>query len=169
MPLLGWGTAARMALDGLAFDEVQAVADRWCGTVDLSGVDGNGELLRLVVPEIRGEYAESEIGPIRIGVRGGDGPAPLELKVGPHVVAVGVDGGPDAVRFSRRRTPSRFEVELLIDLGVNHLLARQGLPVLHSCAFELGGIVGSRVGRELRGKDDGVGGGHEGWGAGGLG
>ena len=139
MSSIHWGKAGRFGFVGLSAEDVQVVARRWCGDIDTSSVDGHAGLLRLVVPEMPGEPAESERGRIRIGIRGGDGQAPLEMQVGPHFVAVGVGGAPDIVRFSQARAPSRLEFELLIDLGVNHLLARQGLPVLHSCAFDSAG------------------------------
>jgi hypothetical protein len=61
------------------------------------------------------------------------------MRVGPHGVVLGSGSDPDLVRISDRRLPSVLEREVLIDVAINHLLARQGLAVLHACAFEVGG------------------------------
>jgi hypothetical protein len=122
-----------LGISGLTPPEVQRVADRWCGVIERGGESA----LRLVVPSL--EDAEWGANPKRIRIGALNSPAcgHVEIKVGPHAVVTGKGNDPDVIRYSRRRAPSRMEHELLVDLGINHLLARQGLPVVHACAFEL--------------------------------
>jgi len=150
--VIRWGTAACLGLDGLPSHEVRLVAERWCGIADPEGSETGARVLRLVVPREARESSATEPGRIRIGIRGGDGLAPLELRIGPHGVFPGNGAEPDRVRYSSRRPPSAVEHELLVDLGVNHLLARQGLPVIHGCAFKLGDASVLGLGESFSGK-----------------
>ena len=143
-----WGSAARVLVDGLPAEEVRNIAGRWCGSVD----SDCGDALRLWVPSGHEVVRGSNPRRIRIGARGGLGGRPFSLVVGPHMVEGGSGDEPDVVRFSTRRSPSPIEHELLIEVGINHLLARQGLPVIHSCAFELGGASVLGLGESLSGK-----------------
>ena len=149
---ISWGQSARVCVDGPRPEVIQRVAGRWCGSVDTTGIDADEQPFRLVVPELDRAIADAQTGRIRLGVRVGTGHGVLELRVGPHSVVIGGDDESDIVRFSDRRVPTRLEYELVIDMGVNHLLARQGLPVLHSCSFELGGASILGLGESFSGK-----------------
>ena len=152
MSSVRWGTAARVAIDGLSAEALTRLASRWCGSIEPEEVDGDEGSARLVVPGLGSSFSTMTSHRIRMGVRGGSGGDPLEFRVGPHSVLIGADAEPDRVRFSLRRPPTRVEHELVIDMGVNHLLARQGLPVLHSCSFELGGASVLGLGESFSGK-----------------
>jgi hypothetical protein len=67
-------------------------------------------------------------------------------------VVAGSGSEPDGIRLSPRRGASPTELELLIDMGINHLLARQGMSVLHACAFEVGGSSVLGIGESFSGK-----------------
>lgn len=148
MNCIRWGSAARVSVEGLSAEEVRGVAGRWCGYVE----SDRGADHRLRVPPLHEVVQSSNPRRVRIGVRGGAGDRPLALTVGPHTVELGSGDEPNVVRHSARRSPSAIEHELLIDVGINHLLARQGLPVIHGCAFELGGASILGLGESFSGK-----------------
>ena len=148
MGVIRWGSAACLGLDGLTSHDARRVADRWCGTV---GPD-QGFVLRLVVPSLGEADWNSSPARIRIRACGGSVDHPVEIRVGSHAVVMGGGTDPDLLRFSVHRTPSLIEHELLIDLGINHLLARQGLPVVHACAFELEEMSILGLGESFSGK-----------------
>lgn len=140
-----------MVVDGLSNDEVRWAAERWCGEVNAGGGRGGG--LRLVVPDVERVEPRPAPGRIRLRAVGGDrGGGPFELRVGPHALVPGAGDEPDLIRWSARRAPSGVERELVVDLGLNHLLARQGLPVVHSCSFELDGLAVLGLGDSFSGK-----------------
>jgi len=128
------------------------VADRWCGTFDPDLHEARPAVLRLVVPELAEPDWERRFRRVRIAPGGlSDGGTP-NIGVGPHTVVLETGGEPNRVLFSNRRRPSPMERELLVDIGVGHLLARQGLPVLHSCSFEMDGQAALGLGESFSGK-----------------
>lgn len=152
MSVIRWRNAAILGLTGLSLDEAQEVASRWCGTACQSPDATSRAAARLEVPTTAREHIPAEPHRIRIGARVDDASRALELRVGPHRVKAGHGDAPDVVEFSNRRAPSRLELGLLIDLGINHLLARQGLPVLHAGAFVLGERAVLGLGDSFSGK-----------------
>jgi len=149
MAVIRWADAARVALVGLSAEESQAAARRWCGSIEPDMAVG---ALRLEIPPWRESGRGSPPARVRVGMRGGLDGDPPELRVGPHAVVMGSGADPDRIRCSSRRPPSAVERELLVDLGVNHLLARQGLPVIHGCAFRLGNASVLGLGESFSGK-----------------
>jgi hypothetical protein len=145
------GGAASVAVDGVTGDQGSAIAGRWAGEV-VTATDEVPVGQRLEVPEIDGEDFAEEPHRIPIVVRAGEEPGMLRVGVGPNSLFLGAGRRMDRVRFSDRRAPSRLEYELLIDLGINHLLARQGLPVLHSCSYEVGDTRVLGLGESFSGK-----------------
>ena len=139
MIVIRWGLAARVGLHGLSHEDGQKLAERWCGTIDADGGEPGGGGYRLVVPPAAPDAGTPEPRRISLRVMGGHGSSPSELRAGSHAVVLGQGANPDIVRYSDRTPPSPFERQVLIDMAVHHLLARQGLPVLHACAFELAG------------------------------
>jgi hypothetical protein len=150
--ILSWGDGARLVIDGLPHNLAAFIAERWGAGADLGPVERDPTDLRLVIPGEAWDARSPEPRRIRISVRSGSGDEPVEIRIGPHAVCLGSGGDPDTLRISSHRPPSAIERELLVDVAINHLLARQGRPVLHACAFELGGtgIVG--LGESFAGK-----------------
>ena len=150
--LIRVGGAGEVAVVGMDAAHLAAVARRW-GAELVEGEEHRGaptHLLEVEAVDDRPLAPEPRRIPIRLvkasAVSGS------EVSVGPHRVVLSNDEEPDRIRFSKRRMPSRLELELLVDFGVNHLLARQGLPVLHSCSFELGGVAVLGLGESFSGK-----------------
>jgi hypothetical protein len=150
--VLRWGSAARVGIQGLAAEGAWATADRWCGVVESEPAETGPELLRLIIPPTEAERRADTRTRIRVGAKTSDRGRSLELRVGAHAVVTGGRGAPDALRLSSRRPPTGLELELLVDLGINHLLARQGLPTLHACAFDLNGVAVLGLGDSFAGK-----------------
>jgi hypothetical protein len=152
MAVICWGSSAAIQLSGIATDSAVALADRWCAELGSPGAAGSVGALKLEIPD--GAPLDSTEDPrkIRISLRDGDDISAVRLRVGPHTLHASEGRAADRISFSNRRSPSPFEVELLIDLGIIHLLARQGLPVLHGCAFELGGRSVFGLGGSFAGK-----------------
>jgi hypothetical protein len=153
MRAIRWEAAARVVVEGLPEDEARRAAARWCGKLGGAGVTAGARgPLRLVALQLAIGTADAAPRRVRIGMRAGDDGGPLELRVGPHAVRAGTGDEPDVIRCSRRRAPSQLELELLVDLGINHLLARQGLATLHGCAFTVGGVSVLGLGESFSGK-----------------
>jgi hypothetical protein len=149
---LGIGGIASVGLIGIGGADSEAIARRWSAE-NLVAAESHHDLWRcLVIPTVSQGAWSSEPARIPLRVTGGQQTIPLEVRVGPHVMVMGKGHEPDRIRFSNRRLPSRFEFDLLVDVGVNHLLARQGLPVLHSCGFEFDGVGVLGLGESFSGK-----------------
>ena len=148
IPVIRWDAAARLGLSCLSPEDLREVADRWCGEY---GSEREVDF-RLEIPSRVGLRLASEPRRIRIRAITPPGVEEVEVRVGPHAVVLGAGADSDRIRLSSRRSPSSTELALLIDLGVNHLLARQGLPVLHSCAFDLSGVSVVGLGDSFSGK-----------------
>jgi len=149
--LIRWGRSLVVGVEGLSVAALEAAAGRWCGTVGWED-GGSGAVLRLVVPPLGGDPAARPPARVRLGARVDGQDGRLELRVGPHAVLAGTGAEPDVVRFGARRPLSQVEYDLVVDLGINHLLARQGSPVLHAGAFELGGLSVLALGESFAGK-----------------
>ena len=151
MALIRWGRSTVVGVEGLSAAALQAAAGRWCGTV--ARLDGGSDaVLRLVMPPLGEDPAARPPARVRLGARVDGREGRLELRVGPHAVLAGEGIEADVVRFGRRRPLSALEHDLVVDLGINHLLARQGAPVLHGGAFELGASSVLTLGESFAGK-----------------
>jgi hypothetical protein len=149
---LGIGAAASVGLIGVSAEMSEVIARRW--SAEHPVVDGaerqSGRCL--IVPAMSLNEWGSEPARIPLRVISGRRADSLEVRVGPHAMVMGKGQEPDRIRFSNRRPPSRFEFDLLVDVGINHMLARQGLPGFHGCAFEIDGVGVLGLGESFSGK-----------------
>ncbi|MEE4273107.1 MAG: hypothetical protein V2I67_15650 [Thermoanaerobaculales bacterium] len=150
--VISWLGGARVGLSGLSPVEVRRLAGRWCAEVEAVESVHGGELLSLEVPPVPKSLTAIAPRRVMLGAHLGSAGEPAEIRVGAHAVVLGTGAEPDVVRFSRRRPPSPIELDLLIDCGIGHVLARQGLACFHGCGFELGGTGVFGLGDSFSGK-----------------
>lgn len=129
-------------INGLPEGDAVELASKWGATVVTSGASTQSDRCRLVVFGAKGDSLARRtwIFPPRVRTRFQNGS--VEVGVGPHRVFLDSVSGPDRIVISPARRLDDAERELLVGAALGHLLARQGMAVLHACAFE---CLGSRV------------------------
>ena len=140
--ILTWGESARVVLDGLPEGDAVELASRWGAAVVTGGASTRSDCCRLVVSGANIDSVEQRTrsSPPRVRTRFHAGS--VEVGVGPHRVVLDSVSGPDCIVISPARRLDDAERELLVGAALGHLLARQGMAVLHACAFE---CLGDRV------------------------
>ncbi len=138
--------------EGLPEADVVDFASRWGAAVETGGAFNRSDHFRLVVSggAFDSVVRRTQSSPPKVRTRfHGDS---IEVAVGPHRVFLDSATGPDRIEISPARRLDDAERELLVGAALGHLLAKQGMAVLHACAFESGGGRVLGLGESFAGK-----------------
>lgn len=152
LTVLSWGKDARVVLDGVSRDAADDIASRWDAGIESECPTDVIDRYRLVVPDgsINSARRRATAFPPVVKIRFRNGV--IDVNVGPHCVVLDTVTGSDRIEVSPAARLDDAERELLVGVSIAHLLARQGLAVLHACAFQCGGVGVLGLGEGLSGK-----------------